>query len=67
MDMFGKIKDDTIILIHEFQERSIYYILENYYQYIYHWDRLAAFKKKKDINSIPIDIQQKYWNKDSAA
>ena len=67
MDMFGKIKDDTIILIHEFQQRPIYYIVENYYQYIYHWDRLTAFIKKKGINSIPIEIQQKYWNKDSAA
>ena len=67
MDMFGKIKDDTIVLIHEYQERPIYYILENYYQYIYHWDRLTAFIKKKDLNSIPLDIQQKYWNKESAA
>ena len=66
MDMFGKISDDTIILIHEFQERPIYYILENYYQYIYHWDRLTAFRKKKGINSIPIDIQQKYWTKEYA-
>ena len=67
MDIFDKIKDDTIILIHEFQQRPIYYIVENYYQYIYHWDRLTAFIKKKGINSIPIEIQQKYWNKDSAA
>ena len=63
MDIFDKIKDDTIILIHEFQERPIYFILEKYYQYIYHWDRLTAFVKKKGVKSIPIAIQKKYWNK----
>jgi hypothetical protein len=66
MDIFDKIKDDTIVLIHEYQERPIYFIIENYYQYVYHWDRLTAFIKKKEIKSIPIEIQQKYWNKDSA-
>ena len=66
MDIFDKIKEDTIVLIHEFQERPIYFILEKYYQYVYHWDRLTAFIKKNGINSIPIDIQKQYWNKESA-
>ena len=58
MDIFEKIKNDTIVLIHEYQERPIYHILENFYQYVYHWDRLTAFIKKKEINSIPINIQK---------
>ena len=66
MDIFDKIKDDTIVLIHEFQARPKYYIIENYYQYVYHWDRLTAFIKKKEIKSIPIEIQKKYWNKEFA-
>ena len=67
LDIFDKIKDDTIILIHEYQERPIYFIIKNYYQYVYHWDRLTAFIKKKDIKEIPIDIQKKYWTKEYAA
>ena len=63
MDIFEKINDDTIVLIHEYQPRDIYFILENYYQYVYHWGELVAFIKKKDIKSIPLEIQQKYWDK----
>ena len=66
LDIFDKIKEDTIVLIHEFQERPKYYIIENYYQYVYHWDRLTAFIKKKGINFIPIEIQKRYWNMDYA-
>ena len=40
MDIFNKIKDDTIILIHEYKSRPLYYILEEYYNYIYHWNTL---------------------------
>jgi hypothetical protein len=61
MDIFDKIKDDTIVLIHEYQPRTMYYILENYYQYIYHWGELMAFMKKKDVDKIPLEVQQKYW------
>ena len=62
MDIFDKIKDDTIIFIHEYQERPSYFILENYYDYVYHWETLVAFIKKKDIKSIPLEIQKKYWD-----
>ena len=34
MDIFNKIRNDTIVLIHEYQQRPIYFILENYYQYV---------------------------------
>ena len=62
MDIFDKIKDDTIVFIHEYQERPSYFILENYYDYVYHWETLVAFVKKKDIKSIPLEIQKKYWD-----
>ena len=62
MDIFDKIRDDTIVLIHEYFERPSYFILEEYYDYIYHWGRLYAFAKKKNINEIPLEIQKKYWD-----
>ena len=62
MDIFDKINDDTIVLLHEYQDRPSYFILEKYYQYIYHWGTLVAFVKKKGIESIPLYIQKKYWN-----
>ena len=47
MDIFDKIRDDTIILIHEYYNRPSYFILEKYYNYVYHWGSLYAFAKKK--------------------
>ena len=63
MDIFDKIRDDTIILLHEYSFRPSYFILEKYYNYVYHWGSLYAFVKKKNIKSIPLEIQKKYWNK----
>ena len=62
MDIFNKIRYDTIVLLHEYNLRPQYYIIEDYYQYIYHWGTLFAFVKKKDIKEIPLEIQKKYWN-----
>ena len=62
MDMFNKIRNDTIVLLHEYNKRPQYFIIENYYQYIYHWGSLFAFIKKKDIKEIPLEIQKQYWN-----
>ena len=62
MDIFDKINDDTILFIHEYQKRTSYYILESYYDYVYHWGTLVAFVKKKNISSIPFEIQKEYWN-----
>lgn len=64
MDIFDKIRDDTIILLHEYFERPSYFIIEEYYDYVYHWGRLFCFVKKKNIKQIPLEIQKKYW-KDS--
>lgn len=62
MDIFDKINEDTIVLIHEYQPRTVYFVLEEYYQYIYHWGELTAFVKKKGVEKIPIEVQQKYWS-----
>jgi len=61
LDIFEKIKEGTIVLIHEYQNRQSYFILENYYNYVYHWGTLVAFMKKKNIKSIPLQIKKKYW------
>ena len=62
MDIFNKIKDDTIVLIHEYKSRPSYFILEEYYNYIYHWNTLYALTKKKEVKEIPLEIQKQYWN-----
>ena len=62
MDIFDKIRDDTIVFLHEYQDRPIYFIIEEYYQYVYHWGSLTAFIKKKGVKSIPLNVQEKYWD-----
>lgn len=61
MDIFNKIRKDTIVLIHEYNFRPLYYIIEKYYKYIYHWGSLFAFIKNNEISQIPISIQKQYW------
>ena len=63
MDIFNKINENTVVLLHEYNRRPLYFVLENYYKYIYHWGTLFAFVKKKNIKEIPLDIQKKYWDK----
>ena len=60
-DIFNKIRDDTLILIHEYF-RTPYLAIGEYYDYIYHWNTLFLFKKKSNIKEIPLDIQKKYWS-----
>ena len=60
-DIFNKINDSTIILIHEYNRKS-YLIIEKYYKYIYHWDTIFLFKKKSNIKEIPIEFQKLFWN-----
>ena len=62
MDIFNKINYNTIVFIHEYNRRPPYFIIEQYYNYIYHWGSLFAFVKKKNIKEIPIKVQKKYWN-----
>ena len=58
--IFSKIKNDTIVLIHDYTNRYKYHIIENYYIKIKTWDRLAAFIKRPDVNFIPKKIYNKY-------
>lgn len=58
MDIFNKIRNDTIILIHEYKYRPLYFVIEDYYNYIYNWDSLYAFVKKTEIKEIPLNIQK---------
>ena len=60
LDVFQKIRNDTIILIHDYPKRKHYHILENYYLKIKTWDSLVAFIKNPYIRTIPEDIYQKY-------
>lgn len=62
MDIFNKIRNDTIVLLHEYNIRPSYYIIEKYYKYIYHWGSLFVFIKRSEIHEIPLDIQKKYWD-----
>ena len=62
MDIFNKIRNDTIVVLHEYNTRPQYFVLENYYKYIYHWGSLYAFVKNTETKEIPIEIQKKYWN-----
>ena len=61
MDIFNKIRNDTIVLLHEYNYRPQYYIIEKYYKYIYHWGSLFVFIKNSEIEEIPIDVQKQYW------
>lgn len=60
LDIFQKIRNDTIILIHDYPYRKYYHILENYYLKIKTWDSLVAFIKNPYVKKIPEYIYQKY-------
>ena len=61
LDIFNKIREDTLILIHEYF-RNPYLVIGQFYDYIYHWDTIFLFKKKPNIKEIPIKIQEKFWS-----
>ena len=62
LDIFNKIRNDTIVLIHDYSFRKEYHILENYYLKLEVWDSLVAFIKRKNISIIPPDIYNHYLN-----
>ena len=43
LDIFNKIRNDTIILVHDYTNNKNYHILEKYYLKVDIWDTLAAF------------------------
>ena len=62
LDIFNKIRNDTIVLIHDYTSRKEYHILENYYLKLEVWDSLVAFIKRSNISIIPPDIYNYYLN-----
>jgi len=60
LDIFSKIRNDTLVLIHDYNSRKEYHIIEDYFIKIKDWDNLAVFLKKKDIISIPNNIFNYY-------
>ena len=59
LDIFNKIKNESIILIHDYEQRRQYHILENYYIKLKTWDTLALFIKNKNA-IIPNNIYNFY-------
>lgn len=62
LDIFSKIKNDTMVLVHDYENRKQYHIIEKFYIKIKSWDVLALFIKNPFIDSIPIDIYNFYLN-----
>ena len=56
LDIFSKISYNTAVLIHDYEPRIQYHILEKFYIKIYSWDTLALFMKNPNISSIPENI-----------
>ena len=60
LDIFQKIRNDTLVLIHDYNNRKIYHILEKYYIKVGMWGSLYAFFKNPNITSIPQNVYNKY-------
>ena len=60
LDIFQKIRNDTLVLIHDYNNRKIYHILEKYYIKVGMWGSLSAFFKNPNITSIPQNVYNKY-------
>ena len=62
LDIFNKIRNDTIVLVHDYTFRKYYHILENFYLKLETWDSLVAFIKRQNISIIPSDVYNYYIN-----
>ena len=60
LDIFGKIKDDTVVLLHECQRKQ-YLLVNSFYDKIYKWKSLCLLQKKKNVKEVPLGLQEKYW------
>ena len=60
LDIFPKIRKDTLVLIHDYENRKFYHILEKYYVKVRKWGSLSAFFKNPNIISIPQNVYNKY-------
>jgi len=65
LDIFNKIRNDTVVLIHDYTNRKEYQILENYYLKMETWDTLSSFVKRPNISLIPDIIYNHYLNEPS--
>ena len=61
LDIFEKIKNDTVVLLHECQ-RTQYSIVNKFYDRIYTWKNLCLLQKKKNVTKVPLSLQEKYWS-----
>lgn len=52
LDLFEKIRNDTVLLIHDYTVRSNYHIVEKYYHKVLCEDTLCVFFKKTEIDHI---------------
>ena len=62
LDIFPKIRNDTIVLIHDYGPRKQYHILEKFYLKLKSYDNLSLFIKNSKVNFIPVDIYNFYLN-----
>ena len=62
LDIFPKIRNDTIVLIHDYKPRKQYHILEKFYLKLKSYDSLSLFIKNSKGNSIPVNIYNFYLN-----
>jgi hypothetical protein len=60
LDIFSKIKSNTLVLVHDYVNRKYYHIIEKYYIKIKSWGTLAAFFKNPNISYIPTEVYNKY-------
>ena len=60
LDIFSKIKYDTLVLIHDYNDRKEYHVLEKYYIKVKSWDALAAFFKNPNVSFVPEDVYKNY-------
>ena len=62
LDLFNKIRNDTIIFIHDYVNRKEYHVIEKFYIKLKYWDELALFIKNPYIQFIPKNIHNFYLN-----
>lgn len=60
LDIFTKIRNDTLVFIHDYEPRMEYHIIEKYYIKIKSWNSLALFLKRPNIFSIQDNIYNNY-------
>ena len=60
LDIFSKIRNNTLVLVHDYENRDNFHVLENYYIKVRKWETLSAFFKNPNIKTIPKEVYDKY-------